>query len=81
MLIGHEARLGDDDFVRSFSNGLGALGRHDWCGVACFLAQIKPMDFGSGQGANHSDTRSDIGSYSADLQRRPGAEDAVLEAR
>jgi hypothetical protein len=26
------------------------------CGVACLLGQIKMMDFGSGQGGNHSDT-------------------------
>ena len=41
--------------------------------VARLMEQIKTMDFGSGQGANHSDTRR----YRADLQRRHGCEDAL----
>jgi hypothetical protein len=37
------------------------------------MEQIKTMRFGSGQGANHSDTPW----YRADLQRRMAGEDAI----
>ncbi len=41
------------------------------------MEQIKAIDFGSGQGENHGDTRR----YRADLQRRHGTKDAVLCSR
>jgi hypothetical protein len=48
-----------------------------WCSVAFLMAHLKLMDFCSGLGANHSDTRR----YRADLQQRTGRKDAVLSAR
>jgi hypothetical protein len=41
-----------------------------------YLQKVKPMNFGSRQGANRSDTRT----YREDLQRRLGLKDAVLFA-
>jgi hypothetical protein len=40
------------------------------------MQKVKPMDFGSRQGANRSDT----GGYREDLQHRLGLKDAVLFA-
>jgi hypothetical protein len=47
------------------------------CGVARYLEQIKMMRFGSGQGANHSDTHW----YRSDLQRSHGPKGAFLCSR
>jgi hypothetical protein len=70
-----------DSFLRPYHKGY----RHflcfkcgaGQCSVGRLMGQIKTMDFGSGQGANHSDTRG----YRADLQRRHGAKDAFLCSR